>query len=407
MSTYYRLKTIAAAIATLFLISCQQSGETENTNPSNPSETEPASEVSIDTSTLFADGSLTVGVLTTPYNPETDYAALEEHLETKLGENVDVQIDSVALSGDDAFTQVRNRIVEKQWDVAFTTSPMMSVAAINNDYQFAARMFPQASKFESVLFVRQDSPIQGISDLTPDIKLALGDFNSASGFYIPVYDLYGKTLQVDLGNADTQSTIEKVKSGQIDVGSGAYQIVENDDQLRAISRSRSIPLSGVYLSPDLSNVERDVISQALVNAPDEVKNSAKYGEGEEPDYQYFIGITNRVDEVLGCVDWQKQPVQLFCETVATASAPTQSNSISGQVNGYQVDGETINFILNGGDGKVYRVLVPRTLLDRIPNGVPLPGLHGKTFQIVDVTPQDNRGTLELNVMTVEQLKIES
>ena len=107
------------------------------------------------------------------------------------------------------------------------------------------------------------------------------------------------------------------------------------------------------------------------------------------------------------MDWQKQPVQLFCETVATASAPTQSNSISGQVNGYQVDGETINFILNGGDGKVYRVLVPRTLLDRIPNGVPLPGLHGKTFQIVDVTPQDNRGTLELNVMTVEQLKIES
>ena len=116
--------------------------------------------------------------------------------------------------------------------------------------------------------------VQGISDLTPDIKLALGDFNSASGFYIPVYDLYGKNLQVDLGNADTQSTIEKVKSGQIDVGSGAYHIVENDDQLRAISRSRSIPLSGVYLSPDLSNVERDIISQALVNAPDDVKNSA-------------------------------------------------------------------------------------------------------------------------------------
>ncbi|MBE9041572.1 PhnD/SsuA/transferrin family substrate-binding protein [Oscillatoriales cyanobacterium LEGE 11467] len=405
MSTYRRMRTIAAAIATLFLISCQQSAENGNTNPATPSATDSASEVSADTSTLFQDGSLTVGVLTTPYNLETDYVALEQHLEAEFGENVDVRIDSVALSGNDGFAQVRNQIVQKQWDVAFTTSPMMSVAAINNDYQFAARMFPQASQFESVLFVRKDSPIQGISDLTPDIKLALGDFNSAAAFYIPVYDLYGKTLQVDLGNTNTQSTIEKVKSGQIDVGSGAYQIVENDDSLRAISRSRSIPLSGVYLSPDLSDLEREAISRSLENAPDDVKNSAKYGEGEEPDYQYFIGITNRVDEVLGCVDWQQQPVQLFCENTATQSIPT-GTTISGQVNGYQVEGETINFILNGEDGTVYRVIVPRTLLDRIPNGVPLPGLHGKTFQIVGIEPQDNRGTLELTVTTAEQLQID-
>jgi ABC-type phosphate/phosphonate transport system substrate-binding protein len=358
--------------------------------------------------------SLTLGVVTTPYNPVENYAALEKHLEEKLssqiGSTVDIKIDPIEIKGENPLQQARNRLAEQKWDIAFTTSPIISVSAMNNDYEFVARMFPQSPKFESSLFVLNESPIQGIDDLTPEKTIALGELSNPSNFYIPVYDLYGKILKVDRGNPDTQSIIDKVKSAQADVGAAPFQLVSGDPELRVIQRSRSIPLSGVYLSPNLPESERNEIRDALLNASEDIQKKAQYGAGEEPDYQYLIGITNRVDTILSCVDLNQQPVQFYCsesDKFTRNSNEGSANEIvaQGQVNGYQINGENVTLTVNGEDGQTYRVFVTRPFLDRIPNAVPLAELQDKNLQLRSVESLKNGATIDFKIDRPEQLTI--
>lgn len=386
---------VTATFLGTLLVSCRQS------NPVSSSQS------SVKTS-------LTLGVVTTPYNPAENYAVLEKHLEdqlrTTLGSSVDIKIDSIEVKGENPLQQARNRLAEKKWDIAFTTSPILSVSALNNDYEFVARMFPQSPKFESSLFVLNESPIQGINNLTPDKTIALGEISNPASFYIPVYDLYGKIIKVDRGNPDAQAIVNKVKSAQADVGAAPYQIVARDPQLRVIQRSRSIPLSGVYLSPGLSESERDSIKTALFNASEEIQKKAQYGAGEEPDYQYLIGITNRVDTILSCVDLDRQPVQLYCSessdfTRNITNGDADEIVAQGQVNGYQMNGENVTLTVNGDNSQTYRIFVPRPLLDRIPNTLPLAELQDKTIQIRRIEPTKNGATTDFDINQPEQLTV--
>lgn len=386
---------LTATLLGILLVSCRQ------TNPNTVN----SSSVSTKTKT-----SLTLGVVTTPYNPVENYTGLEKYLEEKLsadvGSAVDITIDSVKIQGESPLQKARNYLAEKKWDIAFTTSSILSVSAINNDYTFVARMFPQAPKFESSLFVLDDNPIQGINDLTPDKTIALGELSNPASFYIPVYDLYGKILQVDRGNPDAKAIVEKVKSGQADVGAAPYQIVAQDPELRVIQRSRSIPLSGVYLSPSLSESERNSLRDALLNASEDIQQKAQYGAGEEPDYQYLIGITNRVDSILSCVDLDRQPVQFYCsESDDFTGNNTDKIVARGQVNGYRLEGETVNLTINGEGDRTYRVIVSRPLLDRIPNALPLAELQDKTVQLREIEPKENQATTDFKIDRPEQLTI--
>jgi ABC-type phosphate/phosphonate transport system substrate-binding protein len=389
-----------ATLLGILLVSCRQSN---TVNPDAPSSASPSVKTS-----------LTLGVVTTPYNPQENYTALEQHLEkqlsAKMGSSIDIKIDPIEIKGENPLQQARNRLAEQKWDIAFTTSPILSISAMNNDYEFVARMFPQSPKFESSLFVLNESPIQGINDLTPDKTIALGEISNPSNFYIPVYDLYGKILKVDRGNPDTQSIVEKVKSAQADVGAAPYQIVSTDPQLRVIQRSRSIPLSGVYLSPNLSESERVSIQNSLLNASEDIQKKAQYGAGEEPDYQYLSGITNRVDTILSCVDLDRQPIQFFCseskESTQNGSNDNAEGIVArGQVNGYQMNGENITLTLNGEGNQTYRIFVSRPLLDRIPNAIPLAELQDKTIQISNTEPTQNGSTIDFKIDRPEQLTV--
>ncbi|HIK32400.1 MAG TPA: PhnD/SsuA/transferrin family substrate-binding protein [Oscillatoriales cyanobacterium M59_W2019_021] len=384
---------VAVTLLGTLLVSCRQPNNNTATPSSSPAKT-----------------SLTLGVVTTPYNPAENYTGLEKHLEEKLsddvGSAVEIAIDAVEIKGENPLQQARNRLAEQKWDIAFTTSSILSVSAINNDYTFVARMFPQAPKFESSLFVLNDNPIQGVSDLTPDKTIALGELSNPATFYIPVYDLYGKILQVDRGNPDAGAIVEKVKSGQADVGAAPYQIVAQDPQLRVIQRSRSIPLSGVYLSPNLSESQRNSVRDALLNASSEIQQKAQYGAGEEPDYQYLIGITNRVDSILSCVDLDRQPVQFYCSESESFIDNNPDDVVArGQVNGYRLDRETVTLTVNSESGQTYRVVVSRPLLDRIPNALPLAELQDKTVQLREIEPTENQATIDFNVDRPEQLSI--
>lgn len=346
--------------------------------------------------------SLKIGILGKPKN----YNELESHLRSQFGNNIQITID-----GDSSisYTEARNRIIRKEWDIAFTLSPMLSVAAKDNGYTHAAQMFPDNPLYyQAALFVKYNSSIKSFNDLKPSHNIALGDFNSASSFYMPAYDLFGKTLRVDEGHS-SQNIVTMVETGKADVGAAALSRIENNKGLRIIHLSRKIPGSGVYLSPNLSESDREVIKKALLDVPSNIQRQANYGAGEEPDYSTFVKLSQKSEEVLKCADFQSNPVNFYCTTSASSqnvSGQNADSTIVGKINGWsKQDSETEKFRLSAG-GKIYLLLISRQTLSQIPGASNPIALQKKDVKVSGVVPKQlDTNTFEVKITQPEQLTI--
>ena len=271
-------------------------------------------DISVSTNKYELDtDSLTIGVL----GEVERYEPLVEYLQSELGSSVDITID-----GYDGmpYQLAINRIQLKQWDVAFTLSPNISIAAEDSNYQRVARMFPNyPPNYQSVMFVKKDSDIQSMDDITLNTVIALGSDDSASSFYMPIYYLYGRKLIIDDGHRGKKIK-ELVRNGDADIGAGAFNDLikwEDLNDLKIISQSMNIPGSSVYVSPTLSESDRKILSMLLNNAPDEVKNKdkANYGDPETNiDYSGFRELVKSVERIITCADFTVNPVSLFCNS---------------------------------------------------------------------------------------------
>jgi len=236
---------------------------------------------------------LTIGILSSPKY----YQGLATYLKQQFGNKVQIVID-----GDEnlSYEEARKRMINKEWDITFPQSPMLSIAAKNNGYSFAAPMFPDSPPYyQATIFTKTNSPIKSLNDLKPIHTIAMGDFNSASSFYMAAYDLYGKTLKVNMGHKSSKIR-ELVKTGKADIGAAAYIAVKDDKDLNIIHLSKQIPGGNVYLSPNLSESDRQTITKVLLNAPANIRKDANYGVGEEADYSQLIKISERTEQVLKC-----------------------------------------------------------------------------------------------------------
>ena len=272
----------------------------------------------------ISNSTITVGILTNP----ADYRELGDYLRKELvpanyfdylqGKQVGIVIE-----GDKSlsYQEVKKRLAEKKWDIAFARSPMISRFAQKQGYSYLAGMFPGSPSYQSGIFVRANSSIRSINDIKPTTVVALGDFNSASSFYMPAYDLYGKRFSVKI--ARTDSPMSMVAQGKAEVGAAAIgdKLKSNNSAFRIIHTSRAIPGSGVYLSPQLAP-EHQQIGRVLLAAPKSIRGvkKANYGDVPEANYTEFDKITERVDSIIECVDFDKSYVNLFCDKSANRLA---------------------------------------------------------------------------------------
>ncbi|MEA5604698.1 PhnD/SsuA/transferrin family substrate-binding protein [Nostoc sp. UHCC 0252] len=346
---------------------------------------------------------LTIGILSKP----SYYQELTAYLRSEFGNKVQIVID-----GDESisYEEARKRMINKEWDIAFTLSPILSVAAKNNDYHFAARMFPNNPPYyQATLFTKSTSSIQSLNDLKSTNTIALGDFNSASSFYVPAYDLFGKSLRVDMGHRG-KDIKDLVKTGKADVGAAAYEAVTNDKDLKIIHLSKQIPGANVYLSPKLSESDRQIITKVLFNAPDNIRKQANYGGGEESDYSQLIKISQRTEEILRCANFQQNPVNFYCSDSSQNQKSNNSNNTSeilGRINGWsRQNNEIESFKLSGKDNTVYQIIVPRKILNQISGASNPIALQGKEVKIINIAPQKAQGGMfELKITEPNQLNI--
>ncbi|WP_024546956.1 protein kinase domain-containing protein [Picosynechococcus sp. NKBG15041c] len=286
------------------------------------------------------------------------------------GEKVKVRINGDrTLSYDEA----KKRMETKQWDVSFATSPILSIFAKNQGYQQIASMFPGTTGYEAGLFVRRDSSIQSLDDIVPSTKVAFGSFDSASSFYMPTYDLYGKTVIANVGNRG-EKILDMVKEGLADVGSAAIgdSVRPNDPELRIIHVSRTIPGSGVYVSPNLSSADQDNIKKLLLKAPGEIQEEANYEDKPEPDYTEFSKIVERVEEIIVCVDFSKNPVTLACNG--------EIQTLQGRINGISIQSNSALLKLSA-NNQIYNLSLPVDFIQEIFGSEQLVDIQGKSIEL--------------------------
>jgi ABC-type phosphate/phosphonate transport system substrate-binding protein len=273
------------------------------------------------TKTKISNSTITVGILTSP----ADYRELGDYLRKELvpanyfdylqGKQVGIIIE-----GDKSlsYQEVKKRLAAKKWDIVFARSPMIARFSQKQSYSYLAGMFPGSATYKSGIFVKANSPIRSINDIKSNTVVALGDFNSASGFYMPVYDLYGKTFSAKIARGESPRSM--VSQGKAEIGTVAIgdQLKPNNSEFRIIHTSRDIPGSGVYLSPQLAS-QHQQIKQVLLAASKTITKKVNYGDIPEPNYTEFDKIIDRVDSIIECVNFDKTPTNLFCGKPANRS----------------------------------------------------------------------------------------
>ncbi len=341
----------------------------------------------------LASNPLIIGILTSPES----YSELKLYLEKQLGD----QVQSVLIKGGEKFNyeDAQNEIAKAQWDIVFAYSPMNGMRTKDNGYRWIARMFPDnPPTYQSALYVRADSKIQSIDDIKSTTLVALGDYSSASSFYMPSYDLYGKSMSVTRGHRGREIK-ELVISGSADVGAGVYSSIKDDLNFRVIHVSRDIPGTGVYLSPKLSPADQERIRDILIKAPDNIKKEANYGAGEETNYETFRKISVRADEAISCADFTKNPVQFFCNK--------KLDGISGKISGFTTEeNKIVKLRFVKADNKVCNILVSLQILSRIPKGTSPGIINGKTVNILGTQSSElPDGTCEFSITDSSQLVV--
>ena len=88
--------------------------------------------------------------------------------------------------------QAVQQISQKDWDIVIAPPGLAAIAISQSQY---APILPLvgANQERSILIVKQGSDVAGLQDLANQ-TIALGHEGSATGYYFPIYNLYGMTF---------------------------------------------------------------------------------------------------------------------------------------------------------------------------------------------------------------------
>ena len=275
---------------------------------------------------------ITLGVLIFNKRQEQRYQDLAADLSSRS--KFEFVVDFVETSKEGALKDAEKKISEKKWDIAFARDPFTSIAAINAEYFFVARMVRLSnSDIQTAIIVKQDSPIKTLNDISIKTRLAISDPSSASLYYMPIYDLYGRGFTKVYQKSEPSYSVNainalndnKVDAAVVLYGNGFPPIKQpekttekppetpsiglreisqkiNEGVYRVITLSRPIPSGSVYISPNKKD-DQAYLEQLLREVNPDIMKKAGYDFGQrEEDYGFFKGLKKRVDTIVSCAD---------------------------------------------------------------------------------------------------------
>lgn len=252
---------------------------------------------------------LTIGVVSYDEGQQTieQYNRFNSYLGEKTGALIELE---------PTFNEAKalERISNQAWSLVFAPPGLAAIAIAAKQY---VPLFPLkgVNNLRSILVIRRDSSIRDLKDLSGQ-TVALGQPGSATGYYFPLYNLYGLTLAELLFAPTPKTILEWVV--QKKVTAGALSKEEFDTYSQLISSDfhvlhtdphnvpSSVVLIGTAVEPNLQEQIRTILSET----PSVLAQEVGYiPNGSVPDYQFMITVVKRVQSIATHV--QEKPARLF------------------------------------------------------------------------------------------------
>lgn len=255
-------------------------------------------------------GSLVIGAIN--YNEGKviikDYERFDRYLSEVLRTRVEVE---------PTFNELRalERLQSQAWFMIFAP-PGIAVLAIDN-HQYVP-IFPQQesmNNLRSIFVVREDSPIRELGQLEKK-SVGLGQVGSATGYYFPIYNLYGLTLAKVLFAPSPKTILEWVAEGTVTAGAvsteefNLHRSQFSSTEFRVLyTDSHPVPPGLVLLSPNINRTDQERIIRAMESAPPDLVQEAGYvPNASVPNYDYMTSVVKRVEAI--AVHSSNKPVRL-------------------------------------------------------------------------------------------------
>lgn len=256
------------------------------------------------------EGTLTIGVINYGGGEQiiNQYAKFNSYLGEKT--NSYIQLEP-------AFNENRavERLQARAWSLVFAPPGLAAIAIARHQY---VPLFPLIgiSNLRSIFVVRKDNPISDLKQLQGQ-TVALGQLGSATGYYFPLYNLFGTTLTEILFAPTPRAALELVVQGKAiacavseaelalygsQLGSTEFRILFKDPHY--------VPLGVVLIGPNVERNRQEFIRKVMSNAPSDLAQEVGYiSNGQVPDYKYMISVVDRLSSITSQL--QKKPARLF------------------------------------------------------------------------------------------------
>lgn len=214
-----------------------------------------------------------------------------------------------------AYNEVKavEQIERRAWSLVFAPPGLAAIAVSRMQY-IPLFSLQGVDNLRSVLLVLQDSPIQRLEDVNGQ-RVALGQPGSATGYYVPLYDLYGTTPREVRIAPTPQAVLEGVTKAEVEVGAvakdefDAYRSQSNGSNLRILHTSRRLPSGAVLMSPHVEGKQQALIRQAMNEALPAIAQEAGYvPNAAPPDYKTLISFIEKVKPIEARIHEQPAPL---------------------------------------------------------------------------------------------------
>jgi phosphonate transport system substrate-binding protein len=215
-----------------------------------------------------------------------------------------------------AYNEIKavEQIQRQAWSIVFANPGLAAIAVSKAQYK---PLFPLqgVDNLSSVLVVLKDSPVETLSDLN-NKSIALGERGSATGYYVPLYSLYG-TILSEVRIAPTPKTVlELVAKEEVTAGALSKDEFERHKsvflpaEFRILYSSRRIPSGSVLISPKVDANQQQVIQQAMNEALPRLAQSVGYvPNSQPPDYKTLIMFIDKVKPIEARI--REKPAPLY------------------------------------------------------------------------------------------------
>ncbi|HEY9766936.1 MAG TPA: PhnD/SsuA/transferrin family substrate-binding protein [Coleofasciculaceae cyanobacterium] len=193
------------------------------------------------------------------------------------------------------------RIQSQAWSLVFAPPGVAAIAI--NDFHYIP-LFPMqedVTNLRSIFVVDNNSPIWELRQLK-DKTVALGQVGSATGYYFPIYNLYGLTLAEVLLSPIPKTILEWVAQEKVTAGALSTQEFNfhspqfSQAEFRILyTDSHPVPLGSILLAQTVDRTYQNRIIEVMNNAPPDIVQQAGYvPNASVPNYEYMISVVERV-----------------------------------------------------------------------------------------------------------------